>query len=422
MDDVISVILGGGAGSRLFPLTLHRAKPAVPIAGKFRLIDIPIANCINAGISRIFVLTQFNSAGLHRHILNTYRFDSFRSGFVTILAAEQTPSSCQWFQGTADAVRKSLRYLEAYPHQHTLILSGDQLYKMNFQDMFAHHLNNNADLTIASTPVYESDASRFGILKANDKGLITNFYEKPAPEDLDGKQSRVDQESNETRRVFLASLGIYIFRKEVLHRLLHDSPESTDFGKQIVPQAIQNQKVMNYPFAGYWCDVGTISEFHKANVMLASSDPKYNLHDPCGQLYSGTHHLSPAKIERSYVDTSLIAEGCIISGSHISQSVIGYRTCIQEDTYIKNAVFMGADFYPWQDSFSREPFKPAGSVGVGSGSEIENVIVDKNVSIGNRCIIKNCAGVLEGEGENYYIREGIVVIPKNAIVPDDTII
>ncbi len=417
MDDVISVVLGGGAGTRLFPLTLHRAKPAVPIAGKFRLIDIPISNCINAGISRIFVLTQFNSAGLHRHILNTYRFDSFRSGFVTILAAEQTPSSSQWFQGTADAVRKSLRYLEAYQHQHTLILSGDQLYTMDFRQMYAYHLEKQADLTIASTPVAVCDASRFGILKVNDEGLITNFYEKPSTDDLDGKQSPVDHDCNQTGRVFLASMGSYIFRKEVLHQLLHEFPENTDFGKQIVPRAIETKRVVNYPFSEYWCDVGTIGEFHKANVMLASSKPKINLYNPAGRLYSGTPHLSPAKIERSFVDTSLIAEGCIISGSRISQSVIGYRTCVQEGTVIKNAVLMGADYYPSQDSCD-----PPAILGVGSGSQIENAIIDKNVSIGKQCVIKNCAGVQEGEGENYYIREGITVIPKDVIIPDNTII
>lgn len=422
MDNMLAVILGGGAGTRLYPLTLHRSKPAVPLAGKYRLIDIPISNCINADISRIFVLTQYNSASLNRHLAKTYQFDRFRRGFVTILAAEQTPSSMEWFQGTADAVRRSMPHVKVHRHSHVLILSGDQLYTMDYRKMFEYHQERKADVTIATIPVVAEDAPGFGILKTDEDGIITEFHEKPPLTNLEGKDSPVTDELKREGRVYLASMGIYIFNKRLLNEMLDERPDDHDFGKQIIPSAIGTRRVVSYPFTGYWSDIGTIRSFYEANLMLARRYPDFDMYNPEFPILTNARMLPPAKIVSSYIQESIVAEASVVINSQISNSIIGLRSFIANNTTIKNAVIMGADYYPWHDPSLRDPVDGPNHPGVGEESYIEGAIVDRNVSIGRRCIIKNRDSIQEGEGENFYIRDGIVVIPKNVEIPDDTII
>jgi len=419
---VITVILGGGAGTRLYPLTKLRAKPAVPLAGRYRLIDVPISNSINSEITRIFVLTQFNSASLNRHLAQTYRFDRFNNGFVSVLAAEQTPASRDWFQGTADAVRRSLSHIEGYRHDSLLILSGDQLYSMDYQTMLAHHEANSADVTIGTIPVTADDAPAFGILKTDDEEVITEFHEKPARDALDGKESPVSDEMETEGRVYLASMGIYIFDRELIRELLDANPDDHDFGKQIIPKAIDKARVVSYPFTGYWSDIGTIRSFYDANLMLANPEPQFSLYSQQRPLYTNARILPPAKVQSSYVQNSLIAEGSLVVNSQISSSVVGIRSFIGHNTTLKNTVMMGADHYPWHDPEERGFMEGPDRPGIGEESYVEGAIIDKNVSIGKRCIIKNRDNVQEAEEDLYHIRDGIVVLPKNTEIPDDTII
>jgi glucose-1-phosphate adenylyltransferase len=421
-DSTISIILGGGAGTRLYPLTKLRAKPAVPLAGRYRLIDVPVSNSINSDIPRIFVLTQFNSASLNRHLAQSYRFDRFTNGFVTVLAAEQTPASKDWFQGTADAVRRSIPHTEGYRHQHVLILSGDQLYSMDYRNMLAHHQKTEADVTLGTIPVTAEQAPAFGILKTDDEHVITEFHEKPAPDALDDKTSPVSAELEAEGRVFLASMGIYIFDRDVLRGLLEANPDDHDFGNQIIPKAIDDLKVASYPFTDYWSDIGTIRSFYEANLMLAQTNPPFNLYNQNRPLYTNARMLSPAKILSSYVQNSLIAEGSVVTNSQISRSVVGIRSYVGDNTTLKNTVMMGADHYRWHDMEELGYLEGAEDPGIGEESYVEGAILDKNVSIGKRCIIKNRDNVEEAEHDKYYIRDGIVVIPKNTIIPDDTII
>jgi len=422
MGECIAIILGGGAGTRLFPLTQRRSKPAVPLAGKYRLIDIPVSNCINADINKIFVLTQFNSASLNRHIARTYRFDLFTRGFVSILAAEQTQISTSWFQGTADAVRQSMPHYRIYRHDHVLILSGDQLYSMNYRKMLAHHTEHNADITIATIPVTAQEAPAFGILKTNDEHGITEFYEKPTAEALPGMESPVSASMQSAGRLYLASMGIYVFNGDILHAALDDRPDDHDFGKQIIPNAIDNKRVVSYPFDGYWSDIGTIRSFFDANLMLAERQPPFSLYDPIMPLYTNPRMLPPAKCQNANIVDSLLCEGSVVINSQIANSVIGIRSFIGNNTTIKNAVIMGADYYPWHEPGRRERMEGPNRPGIDEETYIEGAIIDKNVSIGKRCIIKNRDRIQEADGDNYYIRDGIVVIPKNARIEDDTII
>ena len=422
MNELISVILGGGAGSRLYPLTLRRSKPAVPLAGRYRLIDIPISNCINSDINRIFVLTQFNSASLNRHIQHAFRFDRFNSGFVTILAAEQTPMSKDWFQGTADAVRRVMMHIQGYRHSHVLILSGDQLYSMDYRKMYAHHEETGADITIATIPVNSNDAPGFGILKTGDSSVVTEFYEKPDPEELTGKESAVTDEMTAQGRIYLASMGIYIFNKNVLKELLEDDPTIHDFGGEIIPRAIQTHRVVSYPFSGYWSDIGTIRSFFEANIMLTQPHPPFTVYDPAMPLYTSIRTLPHAKMNNAVIKNSIVAEASVIVDSHIEDSVIGIRSYIGPNTRIKRAVIMGADYYHWHDSSLREPSQGPDNPGINEGSYIEGAIIDRNVSIGKHCQIFNKDHVQEGEGPQFYIRDGIIIVPKNAEIPDDTVI
>jgi glucose-1-phosphate adenylyltransferase len=420
MDDVIAVVLGGGAGSRLFPLTLRRSKPAVPLAGKYRLIDIPLSNCINSEISRVFVLTQYNSASLNRHIAMAYPFDRFRRGFVTILAAEQTPGSSEWFQGTADAVRQCMRHLSAYNYQYVLVLSGDQLYSMDYRIMLRKHQEHGADISIATIPVTAAEAPAFGILKTNDREEITEFYEKPAADDLAGKDSRVSESEAAEGRTYLASMGIYVFNRGVLRSLLAEYETSHDFGKQIIPAAIRGRRVVSYPFDGYWSDIGTIRSFYEANLMLARDKPDFDMFNPRRPLYTNARMLAPAKVQNARITSSMIAEACVITDSEISNSVIGIRAYIGPGTTVRNSVFMGADYYPWHEAAVRDPVEGPDAPGIGKGSVVENTIIDRNASIGENCVITNEQGIQEHDGDGYYIRDGLVVIPKNGLVPSGT--
>ncbi len=422
MNRVIALILGGGAGTRLFPLTRHRAKPAVPLAGKYRLIDVPISNCINSGLDRIFVLTQFNSASLNNHIARSYVFDRFRSGFVTILAAEQTPASEKWYQGTADAVRRSIPHIQSHAHDQVIILSGDQLYSMDYRKMLEHHKRLRADITIAATPVRADEAPGFGILKTDAEGRITEFYEKPRRDELDGKDSPVSEAMQTAGRTFLASMGIYIFECEVLYEVLDERPNDHDFGKAIIPGTLRERRVVAYPFTGYWNDIGTVRSFFDTNVMLAQTHPDFNLYDAKLPLYTDAWMLPPAKITRSRVENALIGEGSVVIDADISNAVVGLRSYIGAGTRIHRAVLMGADYYRWQAPDERSHVQGPEHPGIGERSRVENAIVDRNASIGRDCVITNRDNVREGEGPGFYIRDGIVVVLKNAVIPDGTVI
>jgi glucose-1-phosphate adenylyltransferase len=422
MDRVLAVILGGGAGTRLFPLTRDRAKPAVPLAGKYRLVDVPISNCLNSGLDRIFVVTQFNSASLNNHVARAYAFDRFSGGFVTILAAEQTPASEKWYQGTADAVRRSIPHFKSHAHDRVLILSGDQLYTMDYRVILEHHLTNKADITVAVTPVVAADAPGFGILKTDETHRITEFYEKPKIDDLAGKESPVSPELAAQGRIYLASMGIYVFEASVLYDLLDSRPDDHDFGKAIIPNAIHERRVFAYPFTGYWNDIGTVRSFFETNIMLAQPHPAFNLYDPKFPLYTDALMLPPAKVSRSRLENTLVGVGSVIVDSDISNSVVGLRAFIDGGSRLRRTVLMGADYFRWEESDARTKAQGPAYPGVGHGTQIENAIIDKNASIGNQCVITNTKGIQEGEGPGFYIRDGIVVVMKNAEIPGGTVI
>ena len=419
MDDCIALILGGGAGSRLFPLTQLRSKPAVPLAGKYRLIDVPVSNCINSGVDRIFVLTQFNSASLNNHV-STYRFDRYRRGFVTVMAAEQTRTSLQWFQGTADAVRQCAPHFSVYRHDDVLILSGDQLYTMDYRLILQHHRKHDAAVTVATVPVTAQEASGFGILKTDDNHRITEFHEKP--QDLTGKSSPVSDAMESAGRKYLASMGIYVFNSRMLRDTLDSSPDDHDFGKQIIPNAIGNLKVISYPFTGYWSDIGTIGSFYDANLMLTSQSLHFDLRNVAMPLYTNPRMLAPAVLQDARVSGSLISEGSTLGQSTVRDSIIGIRAVIGSGSTITRSIVMGADDYPLRAQHLRQrldgPLNPV----IGNNVHIENAIIDKNVHIGDGCEIRNTDGVTEKDGDNYYIRDGIVVVPKNASIPEGTVI
>lgn len=422
MRDTLAVILGGGAGSRLFPLTGHRSKPAVPLAGKYRLIDIPISNCVNSELLRMFVLTQYNSASLNRHVARTYRFDRFGHGFVTILAAEQTPDSDVWFQGTADAVRQCLTHIDAYAHRRVLILSGDQLYRMDFNVFAAHHRSTWADLTVATIPVTADEAPAFGILKTDSEGVITEFHEKPPRDQLEGLDSPVSARMREQGRIYLASMGIYMFERDVLRETLLTNPTETDFGHEIIPAAIRDRRVVSYPFDGYWSDIGTIRSFYEANLSLAQKVPEFDLYDEDAPIYTNARTLPPAKLQDATIRDSMIAEASVINSATIEESVVGIRSFIASGATLRRTVMLGADYLPWRDPARRSGLNAPPSPGVGLNSVVENTIIDKNVQIGADCRITNAQGVAEADGDGWYIRDGIVVLPKNAVIPDGTVV
>ncbi|MGI8581505.1 MAG: glucose-1-phosphate adenylyltransferase [Chitinophagaceae bacterium] len=422
-DSIISVILGGGAGSRLYPLTAARSKPAVPIAGKYRLVDIPISNCINSGINRMFVLTQFNSASLNRHIKNTYQFSLFSKGFVDILAAEQTPDNATWFQGTADAVRQSVRHFETSDFDYVLILSGDQLYQMDFAEMFEHHVKNKADITIATIPVTEREAPEFGILKSNDEHTITSFIEKPKQEILPDWVSDTGDEMKAQGKLYLASMGIYIFNRKILLDLLQtEHKDAADFGKEIIPSSISKFKVGSFQYDGYWTDIGNIYSFFEANLALTLELPPFNLFHNTKTVYSRARMLPPAKISGTTFKSALITEGCIIHAALIEGSVIGIRTRIGLGTTIISSYIMGSDYYETLQEINYDHEKGLPKVGIGDDCYIKNAIVDKNCRIGNDVKINGGAHLPDSDHALYTVKSGIVVIKKGAVLPDGFVI
>lgn len=418
MRRVKALILGGGQGKRLFPLTRDRCKPAVPIAGKYRLIDIPLSNCINSQIRNIFVLTQFNSASLNRHIHNAYRFDYFTGTFVEILAAEQTLENRDWFQGTADAVRKNLSHLNLRDDEDVLILSGDQLYKMDYREFISFHRENDADLSISVVPVSEEGVKELGIMKIDRNLIIGEFKEKPSsPKEL--KELKVNRElkkkfSLDSDKNYLASMGVYLFKADCLQRILQ-STKHIDFGKEVIPHAIKKFKAFGFIFKGYWRDIGTIKAFYEENIALTKKNPKFDFFSEDKRVFTHPRFLPPAKIECSKIKASLITEGCIVESAEIECSVIGLRSIIRKNVKIKNSIIMGADFY---ESENRGKIP----LGIGEGTIIEKAIIDKNARIGRNVIIQNIKGIKELDSQNYYIRSGIVIVPKYGILKDGTII
>ncbi|MBN8859597.1 MAG: glucose-1-phosphate adenylyltransferase [Sphingobacteriales bacterium] len=420
---VIAVILGGGAGTRLSPLTATRSKPAVPIAGKYRLVDIPISNCLNSDIGRMFVLTQFNSASLNKHIKNTYYFSRFSKAFVDIIAAEQTPDNQGWFQGTADAVRQSLRHLQQQEFDHVLILSGDQLYQMDFSEMLQNHVDKGADISIATIPVGPREAPEFGILKANEESMITSFIEKPKKELLPDWVSDTGDEMQRLGRIYLASMGIYIFNRKLLFDLLLDTyKDATDFGKEIIPSSISTHKVASYQYEGYWTDIGNIYSFFEANISLTEDIPPFNLFDSEQAIYTRPRMLPPAKVSGTTLEKTLLAEGCIINASRVEKSVMGIRSRIGYGSTIVSTYMMGSDYYETLEEMKRAAERGLPKLGIGERCYIRNAIIDKNCRIGNDVRINGGGHLPDSDHPLYTVKDGIVVVKKGAILPDGFII
>ena len=422
---VISIILAGGAGKRLFPLTQDRSKPAVPLGGNYRLIDIPISNCINSGTKRIFVLTQFNSASLNRHVTSSYRFDRFNEGFIEVLAAEQTMTNPEWFQGTADAVRQHLHRFTGRDDDYQLILAGDQLYRMNFQELLASHWKLKADVSVCVIPRGEDEASSFGLLRLDGQGRIVQFREKPKGQAL--QEMRTDTTAfglspeHADRRPYLASMGIYVFRRDVLIDLLSD-PSMIDFGHQVIPRAIQKYGAYGFLFDGYWEDLGTAEAFYRANIDLTRNAPHFDFHDMGAPIYTHARFLPPSRIDRCDVNEAIIAEGCTVKGARVQNSIVGIRSVIGENVVLDRTLVMGADFY--EDAEDEEYNRHIGipNIGIGTGSILRQAIVDKNAHIGENVRVLNEAGIQNHDGAGYYIRDGIVISPKNGVLPENTVI
>ncbi len=414
---VLSVILGGGAGTRLFPLTSSRSKPAVPIAGKYRLVDIPISNCLNSGITRMFVLTMYNSASLNRHIKNTYHFSAFSSAFVDILAAEQTPDNPTWFQGTADAVRQGLRHIAPFDSEYILILSGDQLYQIDFQEMLHNHKESGADISIATIPVTAKEASDFGILKTQEN-LITSFIEKPKS-GLEDWVSDTGDEMRSKGKNYLASMGIYIFNRQLLFEILQNEyKDATDFGKEIIPDSINKYKVASYQYEGYWEDIGNIPAFFHANIGLTRDLPEFNLFDNTKTIYTRARMLPPSKLSGTRLDHAVVADGCIINAAHIENSVIGIRSRIGHESTLTNVYTMGNDYYETLAEIEQDKQHGLPQLGVGNRSHIQNTIIDKNCRIGDDVRIVGGTHLEDQDTPLYTVRDGIIVLKKGAIIPN----
>src|SRR5438128_2612137 len=426
--EVLSLILGGGRGSRLFPLTMLRSKPAVPVAGKYRLIDIPISNCINSGLNRVYVLTQFLSVSLHRHIANTYKLDPFSRGFVEVLAAQQTNESSDWYQGTADAVRQNIRYVHEDRCTDVLVLSGDQLYRMDFAQLLRTHRQSKADVTIGVLPVTAEQSSGFGIVRLDDGGRVVGFVEKPkTAEQL--QPMRTPAEWMEKRgirsqgRPYLASMGIYLFTREALFHLLNAPPLATDFGKEIFPRSISSHHVQAHLFDGYWEDVGTIKAYHDASLALCAESPPFDFHSPEGVIFTRMRYLPASRLSGATLEQCLVSDGCVVeSGTRITHSVVGVRTRIGQDTTIRDAVILGADRFETDQERAGNRRRGIPDFTVGNGTVIENAILDKDCRVGSNVRIVNKDKRQDADGENYVIRDGIVVIPKGAIVLDGAVI
>ncbi len=422
---VMSIILAGGAGKRLFPLTQDRSKPAVPLGGKYRLIDIPISNCINSGLKRIFVLTQFNSASLNRHVTNSFRFDPFNEGHIEVLAAEQTMQNTGWFQGTADAVRQHLHRFTGRDDDYQLILAGDQLYRMNYQSLLESHWRSGADVSVCVIPKSAEQASSFGLLKMSGDGRIEQFREKPSGDALEEMRTDTAEfglsEEDARNRPFLASMGIYLFKRSVLIDLLSD-PAMIDFGHQVIPAAIENYHASGHLFDGYWEDLGTVEAFFRANIDLTSSAPHFDFHDMTAPIYTNPRFLPASRIEQCEMRQAIIAEGSLLKGARISNSIVGIRSVVNEDVVLERTLMMGADYYEDDDdeAYNRQMKIPG--IGIGRGSILRNTIVDKNAHIGAGVRILNENGIQHQDGPGYYIRDGIVIVPKNGVLPDGTVV
>ena len=422
MQDTLALVLGGGRGQRLYPLTKLRSKPAVPLAGKYRIIDIPLSNCINSGINRVFVLTQFNSASLNKHIVHTYKFDIFSNGFVDILAAEQTPDSPDWFQGTADAVRQSIKHFDPYDVRNVLILSGDQLYQMDFRAILRFHQETDAEITVAAIPVTAAETSGLGIMKIQNDGRVVAFHEKPRAERLHELQcSWAGRRSTGDGRDFLANMGIYLFRKEFLVEVLTRS-SALDFGKDLIPQAAGKNRVFAYIFEGYWTDIGTIRSFYEANLALCAIAPRFNFNDAQRPIYTHPRNLPCSKLNNCTLHQSVIADGCLLDGTHITHSIIGVRSRVGVGTTIKNSIIMGADGYESAEEAAADAGRGIPNVGIGHNCTIINAIIDKNVRVGDSVSIINAHNLQERDEEIYNIRDGIIVVPKGAVIPSGTVI
>lgn len=416
MRSVLAIVLGGGQGSRLFPLTQLRSKPAVPIGGKYRLIDVPISNCLHADIRRIFVLTQFNSASLNSHVSNTYRMDPFSSGFVDIIAAEQTPESAAWFEGTADAVRKARRHFEMHHADYYLILAGDHLYRMNYRALIDAHLEQKADITIAAQPSTAADATAMGIFTFDRSGQIVGFEEKPSAERLRAMKTSLPEGSTvlttDPDRPFVASLGIYLFSRRALLELLEQ--EGNDFGRQLIPSALNRYRVAASLYSGYWADVGTIDNFYDANVQLTQPDAPFSFYDATCPIYTHQRFLPPSRVVECRITNGLIAEGCFLERCEVADSVVGIRTTVRSGTTIRRSVVLGADLY--EDT-------PVGgasrgvALGIGRDVTIDRAIVDKNARIGDGARLVNTRNVQEHDGDGFYIRNGIIIVPKKGVIP-----
>ena len=425
---VLCVIMGGGQGTRLFPLTRERSKPAVPLAGKYRLVDIPISNCINSGFRRIYILTQFNSTSLHSHISRTYKFDQFTSGFVEILAAQRTLTDASWYEGTADAVRKNLIHFLNHDFDYLIILSGDQLYRMDFRLMIAQHVETGADITVATIPVGRREAQSLGIMQIAEDRRITRFEEKPKdPAVLDSLRLEPKwypklgiAEPVAQGELFLASMGIYVFNRDLIRSLL-DNP-LTDFGKHIIPQAIDERRVYSHIFQGYWEDIGTIRLFFEANLDLVSELPRFNFFDMNAPIFSRPRFLPGSKINSAQIDHALVADGCIINYASISNSIVGLRMVVGAGTELNRVISLGSDYYESQESVEQHEREGKPRIGIGANCKIENAIIDKNARIGNNVKISPAGKPEKVDHELYYIRDGIVIIPKNAIIPHGTVI
>ncbi|HEX6278547.1 MAG TPA: glucose-1-phosphate adenylyltransferase [Pyrinomonadaceae bacterium] len=425
-ENVVAVILGGGAGSRLFPLTRERSKPAVPLGGKYRLIDVPVSNCINSNITQIFVLTQYNSASLNRHISQTYRFSSFSSGFVEILAAEQTKERPDWFQGTADAVRQILPHLRGWRIKKLLILSGDHLYRMDYRQFLKRHNDTSADVTISVLPANAADAEGFGILRTTGEGKIVEFREKPSGEELEAMRVDTTQfgltPEEAAKKPYLASMGIYVFDYEKLKELLRVDETAVDFGKEIIPGAIENCNVQAHLFDDYWEDIGTIRAFYEANLDLASPLPKFNFFNTDAPIYTRSRYLPPSKLHNCDVNNSMVSEGCILSGVYARNSILGLRSRVDPGVRIEDSIIMGSDYFESIGEIKANIDRGTPHIGIGPNSTIRKAIVDKNVRIGRDVKLINKSGKddFDAEDGSYYIRDGIIIVPKNGMIPDGT--
>ncbi len=421
-NEVLAIILGGGQGSRLFPLTQHRSKPAVPIGGSYRLIDIPISNCLHADIRRIFVLTQFNSASLNRHISQTYRMDPFSRGSVEILAAEQTPDNPNWFQGTADAVRQAARHIVRYDADYYLILAGDHLYRMDYSDLVDAHVERGADITIAAQPVPLDEASSMGIFRFDRAGQIVAFEEKPQRERLAEMRQSIPSGATfsgyAADKPFVASMGVYVFSRDVLLEAIEQA-DAADFGRQIIPSALGRYRVNAHLFTGYWADVGTVASFYDANIMLTRTGAPFKLYDPRRPIYTHARYLPGARLNDCTAREAIVAEGCFIERSTIEGSVIGIRTNIQSGSAIRRSVLLGADFYETENSGPVQRDQPR--LGIGRDVVLDCVIVDKNARIGDGAQLVNEAGVEHADGDGYFIRDGVIIVPKDGIIKPGTL-